>query len=293
MKKTIIFWGFILLFAFDQKMPAKENNGLILAIPLFAKDTELKPDYVAQLNAYLNENDIVFVRGKPTHIKLIKEVKKAQIAIIRQSLIDLERDIKFINGQGVKFDYICYNPEAFGSSNTPEEEKNNLLEAVKKTKELADKNKVKLIVVPDSKITLPKLGSQMAKHADIFAVQLQAWQLLSNDEFLKTARDLINGVKKGNPRVSIIAQLSVNPPSGKRDKGKRKIYTPVAVSEMLSKVELIEELIDGVGFLLFEEGEGLERFQEFIKNYRKEGNYPIGFNNFSIKNTLRTTGVSP
>ena len=52
-------------------------------------------------------------------------------------------------------------------------------------------------------------------------------------------------------------------------KGKGKNEAPVTVEEMLSKVSAIEDIIDGVEFLLCKEGNGFERFKEFLQRNRQ------------------------
>lgn len=242
---------------------------LRLGISLYAVDVpKLEPAYVSQLSKYLIDDDIIFIRGKPETKELIIEIKKGKVAIIRQSLADIEKDIKFMDSNGIKFDYLCYNPEAFASSHTPQEEKKDIVEAVKNARKLAEKHKVGLIVVTDSKITLPRFGSQMAKYSDIFVVQLQSYQLLPDKEFIKKTVGLINIVKQSNPHIPIIGQLSINPPSLKRSKGLGKVYVPSTVDDILHKVSVISDYIDGIGFLLFKEDDGFNRFEELIQNIR-------------------------
>lgn len=243
---------------------------LRLGISLYAVDVpKLEPSYVSRLSKYLIDDDIIFIKGKPVTKELIKEIKKGKVAIIRQSLADIEKDIKFMDSNEIKFDYLCYNPEAYASSHTPQEEKKDIVEAVKNARKLADKHKVRLIIVTDSKITLQRFGSQIAKYADIFVVQLQSYQLLPDKEFIEKTVGFINIVKEGNPNIPIIAQLSINPPSLKNPKGIGKVYVPSMVEDILHKVSVISNYIDGVGFLLFKEDDGFNRFEELIQNIRE------------------------
>lgn len=236
----------------------------VFVIPLWARDSAIEPAYVAQWNNYLKDDDIICVKGKPAIIRLLKEIKKGKKAIIRQSIADIEKDIEFLKTEGIEFDYICYNPEDWPTSHTPEEEKKDVVSAVKKVSAIAKKHGVGLIIVTDTKKTLPKHGAEMAQYADIFAIQFQDYQFLPNNEFRKKVVEAVSIIKRDNPNMPIIAQISTNPPK-RGVKSKSKNETPVTVDEMLSKVSAIEDLIDGVAFLLSKEGEGVERFKEFLQ----------------------------
>lgn len=254
----------VCLLTFNFSIHAKSFKNLLLAIPLWAGDSAMGPDYVAEWNNYLKDGDIIFIKGNPTTIRLLKEIKKGKRAIIRQSIADIEKDIAFLKAEGIRFEYICYNPEDWPTSHTPEEEKKDVVSAVKKVRAIAKKYGVGLIIVTDTKKTLPMYGSQMAQYADIFAIQFQDYQFLPNNEFRKKVVAAVSIIKKSNPNIPIIAQISINPPQrGVKGMGKNEV--PVTVEEMLSKVSAIEDIIDGVGFLLRKEGNGFERFKEFLQ----------------------------
>lgn len=265
---TFLFFCYLIIP--ESVVYAQNQRMLRLVVPLYAEDVQLEPSFVAGLNQYLKDDDIIAVRGKPTLKKLIKEIKTGKIAVIRQSIADLEKDINFMHTEGIKFDYICYNPEAGGYSHTPEDEIEDLVLAIEKARSLAKKNKVGLIVVPGTANTLLWSGQEMARYADIFVIQFQRFQLLPADEFRKKVLELVGIVKKGNPNIPIIAQLSVNPPSGKWEKGTGKIYVSTTTDDLLAKIKAIEDIVDGVGFLLFGKDKGLERFTEFLEKYRNK-----------------------
>lgn len=267
-KNAIFIFSAIAYFFFlNNNAPAELKKELRLIVPLYSEDAELTPSYVTQLSQYMTNDDIFAIRANPKTMKVLKEIKKGKIAVIRQSLAALEKDINFLNAEGIKFHYICYNPEGHATSHTEKWEKENTIEAVKKVYSLAQKHKVGLIIVPDTMGLLPKYGPQMAQYADIFAIQFQRFQLLPQKEFRGKVLELINIIKKNNPSIPIIAQISINPPSGWQ-KGKGKILKPEAAEDIIAKINAIKDIVDGVGFLIFSEGDGLERFKQVIQKIK-------------------------
>lgn len=265
MSRTVLL--FVALLAYCVFLSCSAHAGtqkkLRLVVPLYTEDGQLEPGYVVQLNQYLKDDDIIAVRGKPAIRSLIKEIKKGKVTIVRQSLADLEKDIKFMNSEGIKLDYICYNPEGWRTSHTPAKELNDIVQAVKDAKSLASRYGANLIVVPDH--TVFSMTPRMAQFADIFAFQFQRWQLLSDRDFRDKVMEVVRKIREVNPSVPVIAQLSTNPPTGKKKMDGRKEYAPVTSDAIISKVEAIRDLVDGIGFLLFREDDGLGRFKDFLK----------------------------
>ena len=112
-------------------------KGLTLVIPLYTADGPLRPEDLTAWQKELRDEDILVVGGNPRTVQLIKTLKRGKIAVIRQSLQDLERDIRFLMHHGIRIDYVCYNPEGHPTSHTSLWEKEHLLEAVEKAKRLA------------------------------------------------------------------------------------------------------------------------------------------------------------
>lgn len=245
-----------------------EEETFRLIVPLFSADGELTPEYVSQLNGLLNDDDIIALRAKPQALKLLKECKKGKVCIIRQSLADIQKDAEFLIENSIRFHYICYNPEVFENSRTPKEEIENVVESTKKAAELAKRHGAQLILIPDSWETLPKFGAEMAKYADIFAIQCQRWQLMPDKEFRAKIAELVAVVRKGNPNVPVIAQLSTAPPALERT-NQGKDYTPQTADQLAAKLDCIRDLFDGVGSLVFKPGDGFEQFKGFVSRVRK------------------------
>ncbi len=263
----IIAWCLFCLLLPAGTALAGTDGPLRLGVPLFAADAEITEAFADRLNKYLRADDVLFVRGNPKTVSLLKRIKQGKVALIRQSLGDLKKDLAFLLSQKVKIDYLCYNPEAWKSSHTPQEEKDDPVGAVKKARLLADEHSLGLIIVPDTAITLLAYGAAMAPYADIFAVQFQRWQLLEADKFQGTVTRTIEWVRTGNPQVPLFAQLAVNPPVH-RLKGYEKKYATAGADEIMAKVRVIERYVYGVGFLLQAEGNGFERFFEFLEMLR-------------------------
>ncbi len=242
------------------------NRPFILGIPLYSEDSRPEPEFVAMLNAYLSEDDIVFVRKSPTVLALLKDVQKARVSIIRQSFAALQDDLLYLKSNGVRVDYVCYNPEGWRTSHTSPEELEDLEAAVKKVRGFADEHGARLIVVPDH--TVFEANPRIAAGSGIFAYQFQRWQLLGDLEFRTKVQEITARIRRENPGIRIIAQLSTNPPTGGREEDGSKELMPVSADQILSKVQSIRDLVDGVGFLVFGEGDGHRRLQEFLAKFR-------------------------
>ena len=107
----------------------------------------------------------------------------------------------------------------------------------------------------------------MAQYADLFGIQVQRFQTLSRKAFRRKVSELISLIRRANPRVPIVVQLSTNSPAGWK-KGIGKIYQALTPEEMIAHVEAIRDLADGVGFLLFHAEGGLDRFGTFLRRIR-------------------------
>lgn len=245
------------------------DRQFILGIPLYSEDSRPEPGFVAMLNEYLSEDDIVFVRKSPTVLALLKGLQKAKVSIIRQSFGALVEDLQFLKSNGVRVDYVCYNPEGWQTSHTPLAELENLDAAVKKAGAFAEDHGARLIVVPDH--TVFEANPRIAVHGGIFAYQFQRWQLLSDLEFRGRVQEITERIRRENPGVKIIAQLSTNPPTGGRNEDGSKELMPVTADQIISKVQSIRDLVDGVGFLVFGESNGHKRLQEVLAKLRPAG----------------------
>ncbi len=246
---------------------ALASDRLLVGVPLFANDAPVEEDFVNKLKRFLRPGDILFVRGQPRVVRLLKNAGDVRVAVIRQSIPDLKKDLDFLLSQKARVDYLCYNPEAWKSSHTPQEEKDDPVKAAMEARRLADEHGLGLIIVTDTMKTLPAYGAEMAEHADFFGIQFQRWQRLEGSVFKENVSRSISQVKRGNPDIKIIAQLSVNPPLAGKKEG-RKIYGPASSADILAKIEAIESMIDGAGFLLFSKDRGFERFFEVLGRIR-------------------------
>ncbi|MEW6352478.1 MAG: hypothetical protein AB1646_25800 [Thermodesulfobacteriota bacterium] len=242
----------------------------LLGIPLYFADSRMEADDIAFLRRFLTDRDILFFRGAPSRNLYARHVRIANTAVIRQSLSDLRRDANAMLQAAIPLDYLCYNPEVWPTSHTPPEEKADLVAATRRARALSRQLNVKLIVVPDTKHTLPLHGKALAALADAFGIQLQAFQLDYPEPFREKTRQLVRIVRSGNPSVPIIAQLSTNPPTGLWDGKTGKVLRPMSPEEIKRRVDAIRDLVDGFGFLLFKGDDGVSRFRNFIELERSE-----------------------
>lgn len=144
-------------------------------------------------------------------------------------------------------------------------------------KSFADKIDVNFIVTPDDNNYL-KYWKKIAKYADEFLIQFQKYQLLPFDEFKKIVKERIEIIKEANPKIFIFTQLSKNLHTHGQAKGdsytfssikkgnkKLKELKSITPEDMISPMQVIKNLVDGVGFLAFEQKEGLNQFINFAK----------------------------
>jgi len=110
----------------------------------------------------------------------------------------------------------------------------------------------------------------MARYADIFNLEVQRYQWLPVDEFRKKVKEEVGIIKGAKPEIIIFAQLSTNPPTygmmpgdsydlghkKKGGKGKKELKS-MNPEDILARVDAIKDLVDGIGFLVFEQKEGL------------------------------------
>jgi hypothetical protein len=66
-----------------------------------------------------------------------------------------------------------------------------------------------------------------------------------------------------------LGQLSTNPPTGKRSADDKKLMSVASVADITAKVKAMADVVEGVGFLLHERENGLERFLAFLDSLRK------------------------
>lgn len=176
--------------------------------------------------------------------------------------------------KGIVLDYIVYNIEGFASHRSSYDE---LVKYTKMTKSFTDKIGANFIVTPDDKSYL-KYWKEIAKYADEFLIQFQKYQFLPFDEFKKIVKERIEIIKEANSKIFIFTQLSKNLPthgqakvdsytfsSIKKGNKKLKELKSITPEYMISPMQVIKNLVDGVGFLAFEQKEGLNRFINFAK----------------------------
>ncbi len=263
-----------------------EVKHLRLFVNLWYEDREnqtLSIEEAKTINKFLRKDDLLFVHPK-AHQKIIKEIK-GSIVIFGGSYDKLIGDVEFAKSKGIKFSYLGYNLETFPTHRAPDDEKENPVFYFKKVRKLADENKVKIVnSLPLYKeITSEYLNElkELVTGADVIHLEVQRYQLLPVDEFGIKVKESVEIVKKANPKVLIFVQLSTNPPTHGKMKGDsydlgherkggegRKKLKSMSPEDILIRIEAIKDLVDGVGFLLFEQKDGFKRFMRVIEQIR-------------------------
>jgi len=226
-------------------------------------------------NQHLRADDIVFTYGGK--LNLLRKITVAKKTFGRQSIEDIEKDLAEFNDVAV--DYINYNPEKWRSSHTPEDEKNNRIDAVKRAKKIASQKNAKLSFGTDH-ILFEKYGEQIAPYVDLFGVQMQRLQRETIDEFRNEAAKNAALIKKGNPSALVYFQVSLAPPkwetktapNGKskkvlsRDKDQKKVMEPIKPDEIFAQIEAIKDLADGI--VIYYNKETRDEMKELIRHLR-------------------------
>lgn len=234
-----------------------------------------KDEDAEYFNRVFHKDDIVFMYG--AKLRLIRRIRGPRIMIGRGSVSRLEKEIERL--KGFKVDYINYNPEQWKTADTPKEELDDLLGAVKRARLLAGRIGAKLSFITDY-ILLEKYGRKVAPFVDLFVIQLQRYQRLPVEEFRREAMEKVHIVREGSKRVPIFAQLSLAPPKFKvlrkgseeklvviRHSDGGKLREPVSAELVLRQVESIKDLVDGVGFIYTEESR--EEMRRLIRILRE------------------------
>ena len=259
---VIVAWAALSLFFLVHSASASSNEKLSIGVPLFTGNAPVGEDFIVRLNEVLRPDDILFVRGGPQDVQLLEKVKRGKVAVVRQSTAELKTALEYVRARNIKVDYLCYNPEAGKAGRTPQEEKDNPVRAVKDASRLAQMSGLGLIIATDTSVTLLAYGAEMAEYADIIVIQLEKWQLGTDEDLHNLVSRTVRWLKTGNPRISIFAQFSTHPPAGREISGDKE-HAVSGAENMLNKVKSIEGLIKGTFVLLKVEDRGYERFFEF------------------------------
>jgi hypothetical protein len=246
----------ILQIGFSKKI--EKNKSLRLSVKLY------KQEDVEFYNRVLDENDIIATYGvKPW---LLSNIKGPKIMVTRGSLSAIKKELKRAEKFAIHIDYLSYNPEQWKETHTPRKEIDNLLEAVKKARKLAEQINAKLSFATDN-ILLEQYGGKIAPLVDLFIVQMQRYQREPIEEFRQEAIEKFNIIRKGNKKVPIFFQLSLSPPKWKiitkpdgtkkrvhmRTKEGKKLLEPLKAEVVLRQIEAIKDLADGIALIYTEE----------------------------------------
>ncbi len=259
----IVAWALCSLWFPLHASSAGQDEELSIGVPLFTGEAPVGEDFIVRLNDVLRPDDILFVRGGPAFVELLRKVKRGRVAIVRQSIAALKEDLEYLRSRDIQVAYLCYNHEAGKASLTPQEEKDDPVRAVRDASRLAQMNGLKLIVSPDTSTTLLAYGAEMAGYADILVMQLEQWQRGTEEDLQSLVRRTVRWLKMGNPDIIMYAQFSSHPPAGRNVSDKKEEHADAGAEDMLRKVKSVEGMIKGAIVLLKDGDAGRDRFFEF------------------------------
>jgi len=246
MIKRVVLWCLLPLpfFVFINSDIKKSGDLKLLPLIFRREDAEF-------FNKYLNSDDVVAAYAG--HAELLRYISKPKRLLVAPSIERLQKALQKL--EGIRIDYINYNPEIYISHNTPPEEIENLVETVMRIREICDGVGAKLSFTPD-KWLLEKYAREIAPLVDMFGIQIQRYQ--RREDFEGITKRLLNFVKEANPEVKIIVQISMAPPLFKddkllRDKSGKKILKPISIEKILMQMESLREFVYGVAILYTEE----------------------------------------
>jgi hypothetical protein len=213
-------------------------------------------------NKVLTKDDIVFTYG--AKVRLLTKIRGPKLMIGRHSIADIKEAIKRL--KDIHVDYINYNPEQWRSSRTPREEIDDLPEAVRKVRRLAEQKNAGLSFATDH-VLLERYGERIAAMVDLFGIQMQRYQTETLEEFRKEALKKASIVRRGSKNVPIIFQLSLAPPKWKiitkpngerkkvlvRGKGGEKLLEPLKAEVVLEQIKTIKDIADGIALIYTED----------------------------------------
>lgn len=142
---------------------------------------------------------------------------------------------------------ILYDPEAW--SFTPADEQRDPVRAAARAAELAHAHSLQLIVAPALNLTTVlapgqpgprwrqyldlRLAAELAKFADVIDLQAQSLER-SAASYASFVRAAAQQARSANPRVTVLAGLSTNPPGA-----------PVDSQQLTATIEASRQLVDG------------------------------------------------
>lgn len=230
----------------------RETRDLRLAVVVTHRSGDI--DF---FNTLLRADDIIFTYGaKP---ELLRKVTRPKTMFGRGSISAIEQGLERLEDGSV--DYVQYNPEQWKESHTPKEETEDLLQAVRRARKLAERHGAGLGFVTDY-VLLDRYGERIAPLVDIFTIQMQRFQRDGIEKFREEATRKVAIVRRGSATVPIFIAISLVPPNFNervmpdgtirkthaRDAKGNKVYEPIPMETVLRQMEAVKDLVDGIAF---------------------------------------------
>jgi hypothetical protein len=139
---------------------------------------------------------------------------------------------------------IAYNPER--QPGTPDQEINELVESVRRAREMAEAYGAPLLVGPGLREMQQRehLYPELARHCDMWLIQSQRLQLHADtrrpvplEEYRQGVKRIIERLREGNPEIRIIVQIVTTSERGR---------VPLSAEQVAATALAIEDLVDAV-----------------------------------------------
>jgi hypothetical protein len=239
MKKSVIFRflviALLVLSVGCTKINNRQNDIVTPPLPPGTKyPTEVRlatniqnADIIPILNKYARPTDIIEVRK--IHLPNLASMQAGTILYMYGKNDDQTEAFQLAKEHNIKI--IAFNLE--DAAMTKEE----LVAKETQAYELAKAENLTYGFAPLA-IHCLRYGSDLAQHADIIAIQLRNWQLMSN--FSDEVRAITSKMRAANPNIEIWGQLDVNP----RIPGTSDQRQSIDSDEIIREINLIKDDID-------------------------------------------------
>lgn len=194
------------------------------------------------------EKDFVDLMLNQSMAKLLKNnfPFPVKISCFARSLEQMSQTVSLAHNEGVKCDYLAYNPEQ--REGTPEIEFSDFISSVTKAKDIARKYGADLAMAPGLKymISNENLYSQAASYSDVWLIQSQGYQVNTEtdqrvpiSDYRAQIEHIVKLLRQGNSNIKIWVQISTTP-------GRVGHEQPFSADEVVNLAKSLNGLVDAV-----------------------------------------------
>jgi polyhydroxybutyrate depolymerase len=215
--------------------------------------------------AMTNENDFVDTMARAAGLAEMKRLSErgVKVSSVFLSLGQMRETISTLKANGLRCDYLAYNPEQ--TPRIPRAELDDFVGSVRQAKELAAAYGAPLVVGPGMLFMTDREDdyARAAPHADVWLIQSQRFQIdketgrrAMRDEFSRNVCRIAELVHRGNPKTKIWVQIIVCP--GARPENE------FTAAEITALAQSLEGVADAVRLYTAGATRGLETLKEVI-----------------------------